>query len=319
METTLHLSAVAAPRWTWTDPVPLIIFTAAALFLRGSVPPWALMWLVAIALFAGFKWWTWRRAIRAGVRTNAARSLAYLFLWPGMGTRKFLALPSPRVTCCPGSRGAIPREQEARICPRRAEWLWAAAKTILGATLLWAIARLAGHGLLAGWIGMVGFIFMLHFGLFALLSLFWQSRDIDAPPLMNCPIVAHSLHNFWGRRWNAGFHDIVSGLFFLPIARRCGATAAAVLTFVISGLLHELVITVPAGGGYGLPTLYFTLQGAALMLERSRIGTACGLTRGWRGHAFAWVVVTLPIFALFPPIFVLRVMVPFLQILQALP
>ncbi len=299
--------------------LPLILFTLAALLLTANASGWVRMWLIAIALFAGFKWWTLRRVIEAsagatntpvaraiccpGARSaqeaTQARSLAYLCLWPGMSVRAFLFGTSPAK-------------------PALKQWLWALTKTLLGATLLWVCARQAGHGLLAGWIGMVGFIFLLHFGLFALLSLFWQSHVIDAPPLMKCPIAATSLHDFWGRRWNAGFRDIVFALFFYPLARRLGVTAAALATFVLSGLIHELVITVPAGADYGLPTFYFALQGAGLMLERSSLGAALGLTHGWRGRAFALGTVTLPIGALFPPVFVTGVMVPFFQLIHAL-
>ena len=218
-----------------------------------------------------------------------------------MDARRFLALSS-----------SVPK-------PVFSAWIWAVGKTAGGATLVWAVARLAGHGLLAGWIGMVGFIFLLHFGLFAMLSLFWQKQGICAPRLMNCPIAASSLSDFWGRRWNAGFRDIVFGLFFLPLARRCGATVGVALTFLISGLLHELVITLPAGAAFGLPTLYFTLQGVAMLAERSPAGLRLGLDKGWPGHAFTFIFGTAPIFALFPPVFVLRVMVPFLEIIKALP
>jgi hypothetical protein len=203
--------------------------------------------------------------------------------------------------------------------PSAKTWIWALSKTLLGAGLVWGVARLAGIGLLAGWIGMVGFIFLLHFGLFAMLALFWQRKGIDAQPLMHCPIEAESLGNFWGKRWNSGFRDIVFGLMFIRLAKRFGTATAALATFVISGLIHELVITFPARAGYGLPTLYFALQGSAMLLERSELGGKLGLTSGWRGHAFALAVVTLPIFALFPPPFVLRVMVPFLQVIRALP
>jgi alginate O-acetyltransferase complex protein AlgI len=88
----------------------------------------------------------------------------------------------------------------------------------------------------------------------------------------------------------------------------------ALLTFVLSGLIHELVITVPAGAGYGLPTLYFTLQGLGLMLERK----VAAPVSAWLTRLFAWALVLLPIAALFPPIFVERVMVPFFHILHAL-
>jgi hypothetical protein len=302
MEALLELKKTAAsPRHqSWLGWTPLLVFTALAISLRRGLPPWALMWLLSIAIFAGFKWWTWWRAI-SGRAPSTIRSLTYLLLWPGMDARRFLNL-----------------NQHVKK-PALSNWAWAMAKTAFGAVLVWGVARLAGHGLLAGWIGMVGFIFLLHFGLFAALALFWQRLGIDAPPLMNCPIAASSLSDFWGKRWNSGFRDIVFGLFFVRLAKRFGTTAASIITFVISGLIHELVITFPAGAGYGLPTLYFTLQGAAMLAERSLVDVRLGLTRGWQGHAFALVVVTLPIFALFPPPFVLRVMVPFLQVIKALP
>jgi len=382
----LETRAPERPRLDW---LPLLLLTAATVALTANAPGWARMWLIAIAIFAGFKWWTWRRVserpsarpakmfgvardLRArGARATAFatdvavtsepvarrstatsdRSVAYLFLWPGMNARAFLATAGAR----------------NEFAPKTSAWLWALTKTLLGATLLWGCARLAGHGLLAGWIGMVGLIFLLHFGLFALLSLFWQSRGVDAPPLMKCPIAANSLHDFWGRRWNAGFRDIVFVLFFFPLARRFGTAVAALFTFVLSGLIHELVITVPAGGGYGLPTLYFALQGLGLMLERKShlraARTACcpgarsaqeaaetgrtlpvascastdvsveaprqqvvraaprwaPLLRSLQpNRVFTLAVVVLPIAALFPPIFVTRVMVPFFQLIHAL-
>ncbi len=259
------------------------------------------MWILSIVIFAGFKWWTWWRAVDRRARTTATRSLIYLCLWPGMDARRFLA------------------RDKWSSSPSLQAWIWALTKTIFGAGLVWGVARLAGNGLLAGWIGMVGFIFLLHFGLFALLALFWQRQGIDAQPLMRCPIAAESLGEFWGKRWNSGFRDIVFGLMFIHLAKRFGTATAALATFVISGLIHEIVITFPTGADYGLPTLYFALQGVALLLERSRLGSKLGLTSGWRGHGFALAVVTLPIFALFPPLFVVRVMVPFLQVIQALP
>jgi hypothetical protein len=303
METLLPLtkSEAALLHHPWMGWAPLGILTGAAIYLRTDLPPWGWMWVLSLALFAGFKWWTYWRAIGGGTITSPARSLAYLFLWPGMDARRFLSL-SYRSTW-----------------PGFPAWAWAFAKTLFGATVVWGVARWAGNGLLAGWIGMIGFIFLLHFGLFALLSLFWQRRGIGAPPLMNFPIIARSLGDFWGKRWNNGFRDIVFGLFFIRLARRFGAVAAASITFVLSGLIHELVITFPTGSGYGLPTLYFAVQGGAMLAERSRLGARLGLAHGWRGHAFALIIVIGPIFALFPPPFVLRVMVPFLQVIKALP
>ncbi len=90
------------------------------------------------------------------------------------------------------------------------------------------------------------------------------------------------------------------------------------LTFAGSGLLHDLVISVPARGGYGLPTAYFLLQGAGLLFERSRIGLRLGLRRGPWGRPYALVVAAAPAFWLFHPPFVLHVIVPFMRTLGAI-
>ena len=82
--------------------------------------------------------------------------------------------------------------------------------------------------------------------------------------------------------------------------------------------IHELVISVPARGGYGLPTLYFLAQGAGVVVERSRPGRALGLRHGFRGWCFTFVIAAIPAFWLFHPPFVLRVIMPFLHAVHAL-
>jgi hypothetical protein len=302
METVMLLvKSPAGPLREWLGWLPLAVLPALAITVRGVVAPWIFMWILAVAIFAGFKWWTWWRTISRGADTTTFRSMAFLFLWPGMDAERFLALNRPVSK------------------PAFASWAFALAKTIFGATLIWGVARLAGNGWGAGWIGMIGFIFILHFGMFHLLALFWQRQGIDAQPLMRWPILANSLSDFWGKRWNAGFRDLAFGLLFVRLAGCMPPRIATLMIFLISGLIHELVITFPAGAGYGLPTFYFTIQGTGLLLERSRLGVRRGLRRGVAGRIFALLVVTLPVFALFPEPFVLRVMVPFFQAIKALP
>ena len=165
---------------------------------------------------------------------------------------------------------------------------------------------------------MAGLVFLLHFGSFDLLALFWQRQGINAPPLMHAPILAGSLGEFWGRRWNSGFRDLVFGWSFAPLKRRLGARTATGLIFFVSGLIHDLVISLPAGGGYGLPTAYFALQGAGLLAEHRR-GSALARWRGrWQGRVWTWLVVAGPAFWLFHPPFVRRVILPFMQAIHAL-
>ena len=92
---------------------------------------------------------------------------------------------------------------------------------------------------------------------------------------------------------------------------------ALLAVFAVSGLLHELVISLPARGGYGLPSIYFAAQGLGLLLERSRAGRRLGLGRGWRGRLFALVVVAGPAFWLFHPPFIHKVILPMLRAIGA--
>ena len=139
---------------------------------------------------------------------------------------------------------------------------------------------MAAHSLyLAGWMGMAGVVLTLHFGLFHLLSCAWRRAGVEARPLMNAPVVSESLGEFWGRRWNTAFRDLTHRFLLRPMTRRLGVRGGIAAGFVCSGLVHELVISVPAGGGYGDPTLFFAIQGIGILVERGRLGRSAGLAR----------------------------------------
>jgi hypothetical protein len=226
--------------------------------------------------------------------------LAYLFLWPGLDAKAFFG------------RSLVVR-------PPIREWLLASSKTLLGAALLWVGVPFipATHPLVTGWLGMVGIVFVLHFGLFHLLSLLWRSLGIHAKPMMMSPGTATSLSKFWGRSWNAAFTDLMREQFFKPLAKHHGAHVALVTIFLLSGALHELVISLPAHGGYGFPTVYFLIQGLGLLFERSTPGRKLGLGSGWKGWCFVAVTTGVPAFWLFHPVFIHNVILPMLDIIGA--
>jgi alginate O-acetyltransferase complex protein AlgI len=157
-------------------------------------------------------------------------------------------------------------------------------------------------------------ILMLHFGLFALLSLGWRALRVDAAPIMDAPLRSTSVAEFWGRRWNGAFNDLALGLVFRPMARRTGIAVATLSAFAVSGLVHETVISLPAGAGFGLPTAYFLVQGLAVLLQR-KSGALRGAVSGW---LFTMLVVAGPAFWLFHPPFIRRVILPFMQAVGAL-
>jgi alginate O-acetyltransferase complex protein AlgI len=128
--------------------------------------------------------------------------------------------------------------------------------------------------------------------------------------------MATSLTDFWSHRWNLAFRDLAHRWVFRPLVGRAGIGGATMAVFVISGLIHDVVISLSAGAGWGLPTLYFTLQGAAVLLERSRMGKAIGLNRGVPGRAFAFFVLVIPVGWLFHAAFVHHVVLPMIEFLS---
>jgi hypothetical protein len=257
-------------------------------------PRWGVMWGLALAMYAACKLATW-----AGSRRDAPwwRQAAYVVAWPGMDAAAFLGGQAPP--------------------PRRLEWLSAAGAVAIGASLLaWsATSGLETAPVVAGWTGMIGVVLCLHFGLFQLLSCGWRRAGVDARPLMASPLRATSVADFWGRRWNTAFRDLTHGFLFVPLRPWLGPRSALLAAFLASGLVHEVVITVPASGGYGGPTLFFAAQGVAVLAERTSVGRRLGLGRGHAGRAFAMAVLVAPLACLFPAPFVGRVLVPMLEAL----
>lgn len=297
METIRSVQPEVVPQRGDLPLLPLLFLAAVAIGIRNLLPAWIFMWLLASAIFLGCKWLTLRRATR---RPTRGAFLAYLFAWPGMDADAFLA--------------GHPIEP-----PKLGRWLTAGLQTFVGALLLWLAAKqpLGLSPLLNGWLGMVGVVTLLHFGCFQLLSLGWRAAGREAKPLMEAPFLATSLADFWGNRWNTSFNALAKDLVFRKLARQLGVAWATFAVFVVSGVVHDLVISLPARGGYGLPTGYFLVQGAGVLFERSRLGGGLGLGRGWRGWLFMCVVTAAPVFWLFHPPFVHHVILPMLQAIGA--
>lgn len=87
---------------------------------------------------------------------------------------------------------------------------------------------------------------------------------------------------------------------YRPVAARAGRTVAIFAGFLLSGVLHELAISVPARAGYGRPLAYFALQGAFVLVEK-RIGAAN--ESPLRGHVRTLLAVALPLPLLLIPDF----------------
>lgn len=112
---------------------------------------------------------------------------------------------------------------------------------------------------------------------------------LTVPPIQSNPIMARTVAEFWGARWNGIVSMQLRRDVFLPVARRAGAGAGLVAAFAASALLHAY-LTAPAVGFAMAAWMaaFFLSQCVLVFVERVlRVGR-------WPAPlAHGWVVVTL--------------------------
>jgi alginate O-acetyltransferase complex protein AlgI len=209
------------------------------------------------------------------------RWLAFAFTWPGMQPRPFAAAPTGPL---PGAGSLLGR----------------GALRFLFGGLLVLLARIAWTATQSRWLVSVlllcGLSFLLHFGLCNLLAGAWRLLGRPVEALFRAPLRSQNLAEFWARRWNLAFSEMTAIAIYRPLSARLGRAPALLSGFVVSGLLHEMAISLPVRAGFGLPLLYFLLHGLLVLAER-RLAQAGYPLHGWPGRAWSvfWLVAPLPL------------------------
>lgn len=103
-------------------------------------------------------------------------------------------------------------------------------------------------------------------------QLIWLPFGIHVPQFNNAPWRAVSVASFWGLRWNRLFGDWLYQVVFIRLRRTSQIALPA--TFLVSGVLHEVLVSLPLHIVYdqnvwGWATLYFLLQYLGIGFERS--------------------------------------------------
>jgi len=218
-------------------------------------------------------------------RPRGVGLFAFLFAWPGL-------VPDP-------FRGRRPPQPIDS-----ARFLAAWARMALGAlsiVLLAVYAPRIPDGIL-GLAGIASILVAVHLGIGDLLPWLLRWAGFDVPRLFDRPWAARSVAEFWSRRWNLAFVEMNRRLFARAIHRYLGKRGSRFALFAISGLLHEVALSYPAGGGWGMPLGYFLLQGVLVELEsRFRIAN----------RAWTWLCIAGPAAFLFHEPFRRTLVVPF--------
>lgn len=170
------------------------------------------------------------------------------------------------------------------------------AKSLLYCTLLWLVfhfeIRIPGDvsPWLQGYLAVIPFWLMIEM-VQTLLQILWLPTGRLVPHINLKPIQSVSLAEFWGRRWNRLFGAWLYEICFKPFRRI--PHRGLLLAFLTSGLIHELLVTVPylvvyKKSLFGLMSCYFIIQFLAICLERS------AAVFPFTGRVYCWLVVLGP-------------------------
>ena len=191
---------------------------------------------------------------------------------------------------------SFPDWQARRRATARDRWLVlgkSVVSLLLGAALWHFDLSLPPHlsPWLQGYLAAFPFWLMLEMAT-VFFQLLWLPAGVLVPPLNRAPLAARSVADFWGRRWNRLFGDWLLRACFLP--NRDRPTLALGATFLLSGLLHEFLVSLPYGLAYGESLLgwmlvYFSLQWLAIVIERRWLPR-----KGISSRLFCWLVVLGP-------------------------
>jgi alginate O-acetyltransferase complex protein AlgI len=158
---------------------------------------------------------------------------------------------------------------------------------------------------------LVGFSLILHFGLLAISAGIWRYFGVKTYYLFNSPVKSNTLNSFWSKRWNLAFSEMTSIAVYRPLKEKTGNVFAFFLAFLFSGLLHEAAISLPVNKGFGLPLLYFAIQGSVMLFEQFLLKrNITFFNKGIIGKIWLWFWIIAPAPILFHIYFISAVIWP---------
>lgn len=288
----------SALAWAWA--FLLAVAFAAEWCSRGASAP-VRMFAIIVPVFLGMK-----VVVTAAERGRGPAALgfgpwcAFAFGWAGMRPGIFRALGNP------------PLEHARELL------LSGLVRVAAGAALVWGARQAArlpldrtASILTVSILLLTGYSLILHFGLLRMSAGFWRGFGVEADLLFRNPFASGSLREFWSRRWNIAFSEMTALTVYRPSRRMFGARAGLLASFLFSGILHELAISVPVMTGFGKPLLYFLIQGVAVLGEAglaSMAWPAAGKAVVSRLWTFFWILAPVPL--LFHPGFLAGIVWP---------
>lgn len=157
--------------------------------------------------------------------------------------------------------GASSHPVDTLLLPRGPLWLW----TLLPS---WVLTALDGYVHI--WILYLWAATCLDISAVAVMVLLGVAVH---PGFANPLLASRTLREAWGTRWNVPVQVLLKRTVYAPCRRRhWSVTVSTLLTFAVSGLLHEYNFTLHNGVRYaprhvGAATAFFLIMGGCMLLE----------------------------------------------------
>jgi len=142
---------------------------------------------------------------------------------------------------------------------------WGFLLMLVGTVSAWLIWHFGNRHILLMFLPLsLGF----HFGALRVLKAGHRFAGFPVRTLFPNLLKAQGIGDFWSRRWNVGYSQMMQRVVGRPLRGLLGRDGGVFAVFLISGVLHEAAITLPVRAGFGLPTLYFASHGLLTLCER---------------------------------------------------
>lgn len=281
----LIINKLKAPSSRWSAWIITIFFVTAINIITWHDPPFFRMLAIICTLFLGMKIIVANEYYMTGTLKHPGKFMwiAYSLFWVGM---------NPSVFSKKGTTGT--RKAKKMI-------IFGSTRLLLGVLII-VFAKWIYHNtsIIPMWAALVtctllllvGLSQFLHFGLLSLNAGLWRLVGYPAYYLFRKPLTSQSLQEFWGRRWNIAFSEMTSIAIYRPLAKMSSKNIALIAAFFFSGILHELAISLPVNNGYGMPLLYFLIQGVGQLLEKRINFSNMFIRRSW---VMIWLILPLPL------------------------
>ena len=278
----------------------VVVFNACIYFFVQAPPP-LLMLLYIANTFLGFK------IVMANNRLGRPDKLSFIqwclfnYAWFGMNPAPFTALP------------AKPLPDHISYYKIGLSRMVAGLLLINTGYFITPLLETTAFNFIVHLLYLVGLSLILHFGILKIAAGFLRGKGIHVTSLFKDPIQSKSLEEFWSKRWNIAFVELTTIAVLRPVKKRYGAGIAFWISFLFSGLLHELAISLPVKSGFGKPLLYFIIQAVLIMVVEKRIFRH--RPEGLPAKCWLLASVLLPVFLLFHKDFIQQVIIPLVHYL----